>query len=166
MEGTGLEINILFIIVVLTLVTGAVLGWKRGLLESIIRIISCILGILVIIVIAKGIGSFIQKSYVQVIMALVLLVLIQVIHRIMKFLTDTFKLVRAIPVGKLADKLAGTVLGGAEAIFIIWLVFLLIGVFDETGFNTWIIEQVGRSRFLTMIYYSNYLIEVLKKVIF
>lgn len=161
-----MEINILFIIVVLTLVTGAVLGWKRGLLESIIRIISCILGILVIIVIAKGIGSFIQKSYVQVIMALVLLVLIQVIHRIMKFLTDTFKLVRAIPVGKLADKLAGTVLGGAEAIFIIWLVFLLIGVFDETGFNTWIIEQVGRSRFLTMIYYSNYLIEVLKKVIF
>lgn len=161
-----MEINILFIIVVLMLVIGAVWGWKRGLLESIIRIISCILGILVIVVIAKGIGSFVQKSYVQVIMALVLLVMIQVIHRIVKFLTDTFKLVRAIPVGKLADKLAGAVLGLAEAIFVIWLVFLLIGVFDVADLNAWVIQQVEKSRFLTMIYYSNYLIELLRKVLF
>lgn len=161
-----MEINILFIIVVLMLVIGAVWGWKRGLLESIIRIISCILGILVIVVMAKGIGSFVQKSYVQVIMALVLLVMIQVIHRIVKFLTDTFKLVRAIPVGKLADKLAGAVLGLAEAIFVIWLVFLLIGVFDVADLNAWVIQQVEKSRFLTMIYYSNYLIELLRKVLF
>ncbi|MDE5695901.1 MAG: CvpA family protein [Lachnospiraceae bacterium] len=161
-----MEINILFIIVVLMLGIGAVWGWKRGLLESIIRIISCILGILVIVVMAKGIGSFVQKSYVQVIMALVLLVMIQVIHRIVKFLTDTFKLVRAIPVGKLADKLAGAVLGLAEAIFVIWLVFLLIGVFDVADLNAWVIQQVEKSRFLTMIYYSNYLIELLRKVLF
>ena len=116
-----MDINILFIIVVVILGVGTIWGWKRGLLESVIRIISCVLGVLVLIVLAKGIGSFIQKSYVQVIMALVLLVAIRMIHRIMKFLTDTFKLVRAIPVGKLADKLAGAVLGLVEAVLIIWL---------------------------------------------
>lgn len=163
MEGAALEINILFVIVVLVLLIGAVWGWKRGLLDGFLRIISCILGILVIVVIAKGIGSFIQKSYVQVIMALVLLVLIQVIYKIVKFLTDTFKLVRAIPVGKLADRLAGAVLGLAEAVFVIWLCFLLIGIFDVMDLNAWVIQQVGQSRFLTMIYYSNYLIELLKK---
>lgn len=165
MEGAALEINILFVIVVLVLLIGAVWGWKRGLLDGFLRIISCILGILVIVVIAKGIGSFIQKSYVQVIMALVLLVLIQVIYKIVKFLTDTFKLVRAIPVGKLADRLAGAVLGLAEAVFVIWLCFLLIGIFDVMDLNAWVIQQVGQSRFLTMIYYSNYLIELLKKII-
>ena len=91
-----MEINVLLIIVVLILAVGTVWGWKRGLLESIIRIISYILGILVIVVIAKGIGSFMHKSYVQVIMALLLLVLIQVIHKVVKFLSDTFKLVRAV----------------------------------------------------------------------
>lgn len=164
-EGTGLEINILFVIVVLILTAGAVWGWKRGLLDSMIRIISCILGILVIIVMAKGIGNFIQKSYVQVIMALILLVLIQVIHKVMKFLTDTLKLVRAIPIGKLADKFAGTALGLAEAVFIIWLVFLLIGVFDVMDINAWITEQVGQSSFLTMLYYSNYLVDLLGKIL-
>ncbi len=160
-----MEINILFIIVVLTLSAGTVWGWKRGLLESVIRIISCILGILVVVVVAKGIGSFMQKRYMQVIMALALLVLIQVIHKVVRFLTETFKLVRAIPVGKLADKLAGAVLGFAESVFVIWLVFLLVGVFDVMDLNKWVTAQVEQSRFLTLIYYSNYLIELLKKVL-
>ncbi len=159
-----MEINILFVIVVFILLAGAVWGWKRGLLESVIRIISCILGILVIIVIAKGIGSFMQKSYVQVIMALVLLVLIQVIHKVVKFLTDTFRLVRAIPVGKLADKLAGALLGIAESVLVVWLLFLLIGVSDLTGLKDWVTEQVGQSRFLTLIYY--YMIELLRRVLY
>lgn len=144
---------------------GTVWGWKRGLLESVIRIISCILGILVVVVVAKGIGSFMQKRYMQVIMALALLVLIQVIHKVVRFLTETFKLVRAIPVGKLADKLAGAVLGFAESVFVIWLAFLLVGVFDVMDLNKWVTGQVEQSRFLTLIYYSNYLIELLKKVL-
>lgn len=160
-----MDINILFIIVVSVLAIGAALGWKRGLIESVIRIISCILGILVLVIAAKGVGNFIQKSYVRVIMAAVLLLAIRIIHKAVKFLTDTFKLVRAIPVGKLADKLAGAILGLAESVFAVWLFFLIIGIFDTTGLNAWLIEQVGKSSFLTMLYYSNYLIEILKKIL-
>ena len=160
-----MEINILFIIVVLTLSAGTVWGWKRGLLESVIRIISCILGILVLIVVAKGIGSFMQKSYVQVVMAFALLAAIRLIHKIMRFLTDSFKLVRAIPIGKLADKFAGAALGLAESVLIVWLGFLLLGVFDTLGLNAWVLEQVEQSRFLTIMYHSNYLIALLQKVL-
>lgn len=161
-----MDINILLIIVIAILAAGAVWGWKRGLIESVIRIVSCILGILVLVVAAKGVGNFVQKSYVKVIMAVILLLAIRIIYRAVKFLTETFKLVRAIPVGKLADKLAGSILGFAEAVFIIWFIFLIIGIFDFMGINTWIVEQVGKSSFLTMLYYSNYLIELLKKVLF
>ena len=116
-----MDINILFIIVIAILGIGVIWGWKRGFLESVIRIISCILGILVLIVVAKGIGghrigSFMQKSYVQVVMAFALLAAIRLIHKIMRFLTDSFKLVRAIPIGKLADKFAGAALGLAESV--------------------------------------------------
>lgn len=160
-----MEINILFVIGVIVFGAGTIWGWKRGLLESVIRIVSCILGILVLVVMAKGVGSFLQKSYVKVIMALFLLLAIRMIYRLMRFLTDTFRLVRAIPVGKLADKLAGAVLGLIEAIFAVWLCFLLIGVFDVMNLNAWVLQQVERSRFLTMLYYSNYLIELLKNVL-
>jgi uncharacterized membrane protein required for colicin V production len=160
-----LDINILFIIVIAILGIGVIWGWKRGFLESVIRIISCILGILVLIVVAKGIGSFIQKSYVQVVMAFALLAAIRLIHKIMRFLTDSFKLVRAIPIGKLADKFAGAALGLAESVLIVWLGFLLLGVFDTLGLNAWVLEQVEQSRFLTIMYHSNYLIALLQKVL-
>lgn len=160
-----MDINILFIIVIAILGIGVIWGWKRGFLESVIRIISCILGILVLIVVAKGIGSFMQKSYVQVVMAFALLAAIRLIHKIMRFLTDSFKLVRAIPIGKLADKFAGAALGLAESVLIVWLGFLLFGVFDTLGLNAWVLEQVEQSRFLTIMYHSNYLIALLQKVL-
>ena len=147
-----MDINILFIIVIAILGIGVIWGWKRGFLESVIRIRSCILGILVLIVVAKGIGSFIQKSYVQVVMAFALLAAIRLIHKIMRFLTDSFKLVRAIPIGKLADKFAGAALGLAESVLIVWLGFLLLGVFDTLGLNAWVLEQVEQSRFLTIMF--------------
>ena len=160
-----MDINILFIIVIAILGIGVIWGWKRGFLESVIRIISCILGILVLIVVAKGIGSFMQKSYVQVVMAFALLAAIRLIHKIMRFLTDSFKLVRAIPIGKLADKFAGAALGLAESVLIVWLGFLLLGGFDTLGLNAWVLEQVEQSRFLTIMYHSNYLIALLQKVL-
>lgn len=160
-----MDINILFIIVIAILGIGVIWGWKRGFLESVIRIISCILGILVLIVVAKGIGSFMQKSYVQVVMAFALLAAIRLIHKIMRFLTDSFKLVREIPIGKLADKFAGAALGLAESVLIVWLGFLLLGVFDTLGLNAWVLEQVEQSRFLTIMYHSNYLIALLQKVL-
>ena len=160
-----MSINVLFIIVVASLAVGAMWGWKRGFLEGVIRIISCILGIFVLVIVAKGIGSFLQGSIISVMVAVLLLIVIRLIHKAIKFLIDTFKLVRAIPIGKLADKLAGTALGAVEAVFVIWLVYLLIGSFDLFGLQQWILTQTAQSKFLTIIYSSNYLVALLKQIL-
>ena len=157
--------NLLFIIVAASLAVGAVWGWKRGFLEGLIRIISCILGIFVLVIVAKGIGSFLQGSIISVMVAVLLLIVIRLIHKAFKFLIDTFKLVRAIPIGKLADKLAGTALGAVEAVFVIWLVYLLIGSFDLFGLHQWVLAQTAQSKFLTIIYSSNYLVALLKQIL-
>ena len=160
-----MNINILLISVIIILAVGGFWGWKRGLLESIIRIVSCVLGILVLVILAKGIGSFVQGRYMNVFMAVILLLAIRIIHKIVRFLIDTFKLVRALPVGKLADKLAGMALGFVEAVFCVWLVFLVVGSFDLLGLNAWLMGQVEQSRLLSTLYYSNYLVELLRQVL-
>lgn len=160
-----MNINILLISVIIILAVGGFWGWKRGLLESIIRIVSCVLGILVLVILAKGIGSFMQGRYMNVFMAVILLLAIRIIHKIVQFLIDTFKLVRALPIGKLADKLAGMVLGFVEAVFCVWLLFLVVGSFDLLGLNAWLMGQVEQSRLLSTLYYSNYLVELLRRVL-
>lgn len=162
-EGKTLHINILFIIVIIILIAGATSGWKRGLLKSALRTISYILGILVLIIVAKGIGNFIQGSYAYVIMAFILLAVIEAIHKFLRFLFSTLKLVRALPIGKLADKLSGAVLGVAEAIIVVWLIFFVIGNVHIMNQNTWLQTQVSQSRLLTMLYY--YHAEFLKQIL-
>lgn len=157
-----MHINILFIIVIIILISGIVFGWKRGLIESTIRIISYIIGTLVFVIIAKGIGNFIQGSYTYVIMAFILLAAIEAIHKFIRFLFNALKLVRAIPIGKLVDKLAGAVLGAIEGVFVVWLLFFILGNI-YTGNFTWLQEQIEDNQFLTILYY--YHNELLKQLL-
>ncbi|MCM1182215.1 MAG: CvpA family protein [Roseburia sp.] len=157
-----MEINLLFIVVIIILGTGTILGCRRGFLESVVRIVSCILGILVVVIIAKGVGNFIQGSFLSVLMALILLVAIRIIHKVIKLLVDSLKLVRALPAGRLVDKLIGAAIGFAEAVVVLWLLFLLIGSFDLLHLSAWINEQVAENRFLRLLYYSNYIVALLK----
>lgn len=157
-----MSINILSVIIAAALVAGVVWGWKRGLIEGIVRIISSILGIVVLLVVAQGIYRYTKGGIGSVIITLLLLGIIGVIQKIVKFITSTFRLVKAIPFGKLADKLAGAAFGVAEILCIIWVVFFLIGSFDLFGLKQWLLEQVEQSRFLHIIYYTNYLIVFLQ----
>lgn len=153
-----MEINILFIIVAIALIVSSVWGYKRGFLESVIRIISCILGIMVFVVLAKGIGSAIQGSLWSVIMAVILLIVIRVIHKIIKLVINSLKIMRAFTIGRIADKLAGAVVGLAEGLVVIWLLFILIGSLNMFNLNTWITAQVAQNSFLSLIYDTNYIV--------
>lgn len=157
-----MSINILSVIIAAALVAGVVWGWKRGLIEGIVRIISSILGIVVLLVVAQGIYRYTKGGIGSVIITLLLLGIIGVIQKIVKFITSAFRLVKAIPFGKLADKLAGAVFGVAEALCIIWVAFILIGSFDLFGLKQWLLEQVAQSGFLQIIYNTNYLIVLLQ----
>jgi len=155
---------ILLVIVTAMLIIGAWHGSKKGLLEAVINIISSILGIMVIVIVAKGVGNFIQGSFLGVVMALILLLSIRIIHKIIELIISSLKLVRALPAGRLIDKVAGAVLGVIETIILIWFLFIIMGSFDIYGLNDWIIEQVDQSKILQYIYASNYLVKLFNLV--
>lgn len=157
-----MSMNILFVIVAAALAAGVVWGWKRGLIEGIVRIISSILGVVVLLVIAQGIYRYTKGNMVSIVITILILAIIGFIQKFVKFITNTFKLVRAIPVGKLADRLAGAAFGAAEVLCIIWVVFILIGSFDLFGLKQWLLEQKAQSKFLQTIYDTNYLIVFLQ----
>ena len=128
-----MDINLVWIIAVAFLLISAITGFKRGLVESTMRLVTSILGIIVLVVLAKGVGSFIQGSYINVLMALILLTVLHILHRLGKLILDSCKLVSKLPVIHSLDKIAGIFLGLAEAILFIWLVFLFVGVMNPFG---------------------------------
>ena len=157
-----MDINIVWIIAVLLLATGAVKGFRKGLVEGVVRITSYMIGIIVLIVLAKGIGSFIRGSILNVLMALILLVVIRLLHRIIKLLLDSCRLVSRLPVVKWLDRLGGTLLGIAQMVCLIWALFIMFGYFDILHLNGWILEMVNQSRLLSLLYHTNYIIRLMQ----
>lgn len=157
-----MSINILWIIVVVSMVIGAITGFKRGLVEGIMRLVTSLLGIVVLVILAKGIGNFLQGSYVNVLMALILLAVLRIFHRIGKLILDSCKLVTKLPVIHSLDKAAGLLLGVTEVVVFIWLVFLFVGVMNPFGLQEWFMAQVNQSVFLSILYKLNGLILLLQ----
>ncbi len=159
-----MSINILWIVVVVSMLIGAIKGFKRGLVESVMRLLTSLLGIVVLVVLAKGIGNFLQKSYVNVLMALILLMILNIFHKIGKLILDSCKLVSRLPVIHSLDKIAGILIGLAEVVVFIWLVFIFVGVMNPLGIQDWIMEQVNESAFLSILYRTNGLVMLLKHI--
>lgn len=157
-----MNINILWIIVVAFLIVGAVTGFKRGLVEETMRLVTSILGIVVLVILAKGIGNFIQGSYMNVLMALILLVLVRIFHRIGKLILDSCKLVSKLPVIHSMDKVAGLLLGMLEILVFVWLVFIVVGVTDTLELQSWFMTQVKGSMLLSILYETNVLVLLLQ----
>lgn len=153
--------NTLTIIVLVVLFLFGLGGLKKGLVESVIDIVSSILGMVVLVILVKGIGSFMQGSYANVILALVLLAVIQVASKLIRLVLNSAKLVSKLPVVSWVDKLAGSVLGVVQGIFFFWMIFILLGLFDFSQTNEWVLQQVADNALLTLLYRSNLLVYIL-----
>ena len=73
-------------------------------------------------------------------------------------------MVRKIPIIHWLDKITGIIIGLAESVFYIWVVFAIIGYFDFLNLDGWMLEQVQRSTLLTFLYRTNYLIQFMRMI--
>jgi len=65
-------------------------------------------------------------------------------------------LVTHLPVLNGLNKLAGAVLGLAQALVYTWIVFAIATAMLNTDWGMWMIESIGENRFLTLIYQYNF----------
>lgn len=153
--------NTLAFIVLGVLILFGIGGLRKGLVESVVDIISSIFGMVVLVILVKGVGSFMQGSYANVILALGLLAVIQIVSKVIRLVLNSIKLVSKLPLVNWVDKLSGAVLGVVQGIFFFWMIFILLGLFDFAQTNEWIMQQVVENALLTLLYRSNLLVYVL-----
>jgi uncharacterized membrane protein required for colicin V production len=159
-----LSINALLVIVALIFIVGAVGGYNQGLIDGVIGLVSFIMGLIVLAVTATGIGGYLHKSYVKVGIALALLAVIGIIYKVVRLIFNAFKFLRYIPIGKLADKLAGIVLGLAEALFLVWIAFFLLDNITVMNVNSWVFAQISQNDILMRLYDANIIESIVANV--
>lgn len=146
--------NWLLIIVAVVLVWRIAEGVRRGMVKEIISFISLIVLCLVVGLLGTALSKYMEHDVVSMIVAIILLVLLLIAHKLLSIVFFSAKLVAKLPVIHSADKLLGAVIGVLETVLILWTVFTLVMTFDLGVMEQFIITYTNDSAILT--FFSKY----------
>lgn len=149
--------NILLIAVVLFMICKIVDGYKKGMVKEIISLVSLIVVCAVVALIVRGLDSYWDKNYVNVIVAVVLLIIVGIVHHILGVVFFSAKVISKLPIVSWLNKLLGMVFGVLETVLILWTIYTFIMFMDMGMIGQQILLYTQESPVLTWIYEHNYL---------
>lgn len=161
--------NILAIIVLILLLWKITQGYKRGMVKEIISFVSLIVLCIVAALIVNGMQSYMEKQYVGVVIAILLLCVVGIGHHLLGVVFFSAKLISKLPVIHWADKLLGMVAGILETVLILWTVYLFVMKSGLGMLGQQILVYTQENPILTWLYRYNFLAiwveEILSKII-
>lgn len=84
-----------------------------------------------------------------------------IITLVLRFTLFTFDFIANLPVLKGINKLAGLLLGAAEGLLVVWILFLIITVLAATDMGQMLFKLIGDSKVLSFLYDQNFLLKII-----
>lgn len=157
-----MNINIVLVVVLLILAVSACNGYKKGMLQEVISIISLIFAVFVFALVATAFNNFISKEYMYVVMAILFIVALVIVFQITKIIVIPARILSKLPIISFINKVCGFLLGMAEGVIFIWFVFLLLDVLSFSSISRYILDTIQENTFLIYLYEQNLLNSFLK----
>lgn len=149
--------NWLLIICLLILVWRVIEGFKKGMVKEIVSFVSLIIASVTIALLGTALTSYFEKDMSSLIVAVLLLIVLAIIHKVLSLVFFSAKEVAKLPVLHSCDKLLGVIIGALETVVLIWAVYTLLINVDTGSIGQQILAYVKESRILTFLYEYNYL---------
>lgn len=92
---------------------------------------------------------------------LVLFIVLSIIIRVIIALLD---IVSRLPIINFLNRTAGTALGAAESIVIIWIASIVITFFGTSAFGEYVFYQINESAFLGFLYNNNLILKIITSI--
>lgn len=156
--------NLLVIVVLIILAFEIAQGYKRGMVREVLSFLSLILMCFFIALVASGINKYFKGSVGGVIIVLFLLSVLGVVRHLLRLAFFPLKIVSKLPIVSWADKLLGAVAGVLETVFIVWIVYALIMLFDLGMIGEMIIDCTQGNAILSWLYANNWLAYFLQAI--
>lgn len=147
--------NIMLIILAVFFLFKIVDGYKKGMVKEIISLVTLIIMGIMVMLISRGLQSYMKKEAVGVIIAVVLLALLGIVHHLLGVVFFSAKMITKLPVVHWANKLLGALFGAVEVIFLLQIVYTFIMFFGLGMIGQQILEYTRESVVLTKLYEHN-----------
>lgn len=147
--------NIMLVIMVVCVLFKIADGYKKGMVKEVISLVTLtVIGIMVVLI-SKGLHSYMEKEIVGVVIAVVLLALLGIVHHILGVVLFSAKMIAKLPVVHWANKVLGAVFGALEVILILQIVYVFIMYFGLGMIGQQILEYTKESAVLEKVFQYN-----------
>ena len=152
-----MNLNLLLIITAVILLCMVVAGYKKGMVRSLISLISLLITCVVLFLLGNALSSYFDGRFFNVIITLLLLAAIGLVHHLLNVVFFSAKVISKLPIVQSLDKLLGIVVGMLETVLIVWTIYAF-NIFRDLGtLGQVIVDYTRDSRILTCLYENNYL---------
>ena len=156
--------NIMLIVAAVCMLLKIVDGYKKGMVKEIISLVTLIIMGIMVVLIGRGLHSYMEKEIVSVVIAVVLLALLGIVHHLLRVVFFSAKMITKLPVVHWANKVLGAVFGALEVIFILQIVYVFIMYFGLGMIGQQILEYTRESVALTKVYQFNVVAKLVEKL--
>lgn len=152
-----MNLNLLLVIMAVVLICMVMDGYKKGMVKSLISLISLLITCVVLFLIGNGLSSYFDGKIFNVILTILLLAAIGLVHHFLNIVFFSAKMIVKLPIVHSLDKLLGIVVGILETVLIVWTIYAF-NIFRDLGtLGQVIVDYTRDSRILTCLYENNYL---------
>lgn len=157
--------NLMLIAAALFALFKVVDGYKKGMIKEVVSLVTLILMGIMVVLISKGLHSYMEKEVVGVIIAVVLMALLGVVHHLLNVVFFSAKMISKLPVISWINKVLGAVFGVLEVILTLQIIYVFIMYFGLGMIGQQILEYTRESIVLTKIYQYNVVAKLVENLI-
>lgn len=118
-----MNLNLLLVIMAVVLICMVMDGYKKGMVKSLISLISLLITCVVLFLIGNGLSSYFDGKIFNVILTILLLAAIGLVHHLLNIVFFSAKMIVKLPIVHSLDKLLGIVVGILETVLIVWTIY-------------------------------------------
>lgn len=159
-----MNLNLLLIITAVILLCMVKDGYKKGMVRSLISLISLLITCVVLFLLGNALSSYFDGRFFNVIITLLLLAAIGLVHHLLNVVFFSAKVISKLPIVHSLDKLLGIVVGILETVLIVWTIYAF-NIFRDLGtLGQVIVDYTRDSKILTCLYENNYLAYLIEQL--
>ena len=159
-----MNVNLLLIIMAVVLLCMVADGYKKGMVKSLVSLISLLITCVVLFLVGNALSSYFDGRFFNLILTLLLLAAIGLVHHLLNAVFFSAKMISKLPVVHSLDKLLGVVVGILETVLIVWTIYAF-NIFRDLGtLGQVIVDYTRDSKILTCLYENNYLAYLIEQL--
>lgn len=159
-----MNLNLLLIITAVILLCMVVDDYKKGMVRSLISLISLLITCVVLFLLGNALSSYFDGRFFNVIITLLLLAAIGLVHHLLNVVFFSAKVISKLPIVHSLDKLLGIVVGILETVLIVWTIYAFDIFRDLGSLGQVIVDYTRDSKILTCLYENNYLAYLIEQL--